>query len=348
MNMTRTLHRAALAGLGLGCAALTFLYPDACREAIEQALQLCGQQLLPALFPFLVVAGLVAGTGCADLLGFFLRPVSRWMRLPDEAAGVILIGWVSGFAPAAAAAARLLRNGRLTAAQTAQLLPVCVCSGPSFVVLAVGGMLGSLRLGWLLYASQLGGCLACALALRRGTPAAADASAAPAAPVSLYQTLTGAADTFVRLCGVVLFFRFLSGGLSALLPEPAALLPTLFLEVSAGSAAAAAMGPGAVYWCGAVLSLQSLSVFLQVRALVPPSVSLGPLVWTRLLHLPVSLLLLRGFLALLPPQDVYSSLAPRILTMQRSPTGAALCLFVLCCCTAVRLHRTLQGTQNSL
>ncbi|MCI2047612.1 MAG: hypothetical protein LKJ90_07850 [Faecalibacterium sp.] len=385
--------RGALLALALLTAFLAFAQPDACREGAVQALTLCGRSLLPALFPFLIVSSLIVDTGASASLGILLRPVARLLGLPDAAGGVLLIGLTGGFAPAAAAAGGLYRRGELNAVETARLLPACICSGPSFVILAVGSaMLGSEMLGALLFLCQAAACLGCGIFLRlvksligapalfrhgqTGTPQAAapqragEISAAKAAlfsaaarggakPVSapgagaaqapsLYRSLGDATLIFLRLCGCVVYFRFLSGGIAAFLPPQWAAFPVMLCEVSSGCAAAAGLGPQAAYWCCAVLSLQSFSVLMQVRSLVPQKVSFRPLLAARLVHLPLSLLLLHFLLRLVPAQTVYSSLSPRVLTLARCGPGTALWLLLACCFCAAQLARALHPEQNPL
>lgn len=68
-----------------------------------------------------------------------MRPVLRVMGFDSNAAGAVLItGLLGGFAPAAVAASEQVRTGRLSPRQASFLLPACVCSGPSFVILTVG------------------------------------------------------------------------------------------------------------------------------------------------------------------------------------------------------------------
>jgi hypothetical protein len=276
----------------------------------------------------------------------------------------------------------------MDAAQASRLLAVSVCSGPSFTILAVGQMLGgSLRLGILLYLSQIFACfcgglalraLSCAKAARRraeedarvrkrtpvqpdgetGAQMPADLHAgegkqsmktgapAPAGP-SLYRAVTDSAFVFVKLCGCVLYFRFLAGGLSGFFPA-LGLWGTILCEVSSGCAAAAGAGRAAAYLCCAALSLQSGSVLLQVRAIVPGEISLKPLLGIRVLHLPLSLLALRGLLQMLPVQAAYSSLDVRVVAMPRCRPDVALLLWIACCCLAVRLSRTLQRPKRDL
>ena len=81
---------------------------------------------------------------------------------------MLLIGALGGFAPAAVAASEAVRTGQLTSRQASALLPACVCSGPSFVILTVGQqMLGSRAVGVRLFAAQLlAGYLTAALLCR--------------------------------------------------------------------------------------------------------------------------------------------------------------------------------------
>ena len=120
-------------------------------------LTLCSGPLLLSLFPFLVVSRLLIQCPESDLLALPFR-LAAWgigIRTPC-AARVLCIGFLGGFAPAASAAAQAVRTGQLTAEEADALLPACICSGPSFVVLTVGqSLLGSAELGVLLFASQI-------------------------------------------------------------------------------------------------------------------------------------------------------------------------------------------------
>ena len=137
--------------LGAATAALVFAAPQTCAEALRQGLALCGGSLLVSLFPFLVVSALIMRSGAGEVLGVLLWPVVRCIGLRSRSAGsVLLIGLVGGFAPAAAAAAEAVRSRELTPQEASALLPACICSGPSFVILTVGEqLLGSRVLGEL-------------------------------------------------------------------------------------------------------------------------------------------------------------------------------------------------------
>ena len=88
-------------------------------------------------------------------------------------------------------------------------------------------------------------------------------------------------------------------------------------------------------------------MLLQVRTLCPPEVSFKPLLWGRVLHLPLSLAL---FYLGLPERAVesFNTLCSRVVPMRRVPTDCALLVFAVCCitaCEACRLTEKRHKTQ---
>lgn len=340
--------------LGAATAALVFAAPQTCAEALRQGLALCGGPLLVSLFPFLVVSALIMRSGAGEVLGVLLWPVVRCIGLHSRSAGsVLLIGLVGGFAPAAAAAAEAVRSRELTPQEASALLPACICSGPSFVILTVGEqLLGSRTAGVCLFAAQvLAGWLTAALLCRvRGIPEplpAPPTAAQTEPPPALDSILAQAAVTYLKLCGFVLYFRLLAAGCGMLLPAAFAPFPAMLLEVCSGCDYAARTGLWASGLCCAALSVQGASVLLQVRTLCPPEVSFKPLLWGRALHLPLSLAL---FYLGLPQSAVesFNTLCARVVPMRRVPTDCALLVFAVCCITACEACRlTEKRAQNA-
>ena len=332
--------------LGLATAGLVFAAPQACAAALQQGLALCGGPLLVSLFPFLVVSALIMRSGAGSTLGILLWPVVRLIGLRrPSAGGVLLIGLVGGFAPAAVAAAEAVRAGELTSEEASALLPACICSGPSFVILTVGEqMLGSRAAGVCLFAAQvLAGWLTAALLYRMGGKKAQQTALQRPVPLqeaapTLDGILAQAAVTYLKLCGFVLYFRLLAAGCSLLLPAALVPFPAMLLEVCSGCDYASRAGLWASGLCCAALSVQGASVLLQVRTICPSEVSFRPLLWGRVFHLPLSLALF--YLGL--PEDAvetFSTLCARVIPMQRVPTDCALLVFLVCCMAACELNK---------
>ena len=351
MNQLFRWDQTGLFLLALAAGILPFAVPEVCAAALREGLTLCSGPLLLSLFPFLVVSRLLVQCPESDLLALPFR-LAAWgigIRTPC-AARVLCIGFLGGFAPAASAAAQAVRTGQLTAEEADALLPACICSGPSFVVLTVGqSLLGSAELGVLLFASQITANYLTAALLNRfaGVHSVKPESAAPAspAPPRLDEILADAAITYCKLCGFILFFRMLTAGAGALLPDGAGTLCSILLEVCSGCDLAAKSGRFASMLCCAALSVQGLSVLMQVRTICPPEMTLRPLYRARLLHLPLSLLI---FYLLLPQraQETFSTLCGRVTTMRRLPPDCALLVFLGCCFVVCELSRVLAKELN--
>ena len=349
MNQSWNFRRGVLLALAGYTAFLVFAAPQRCADALQAGLRLCGGPLLVSLFPFLIVSALAAGCGAGQWLGFVFRPAARLMGIRAKGAGgVLLIGALGGFAPAAVAASEAVRTGQLTSRQASALLPACVCSGPSFVILTVGQqMLGSRAVGVRLFAAQLlAGYLTAALLCRmqggagQAPPAQGETIPLPALDAVIAQ----AAVTYLKLCGFVLYFRLLAAGCGALLPQPWAALPAMLLEVCSGCDQAARTGLWASTLCCAALSVQGVSVLLQVRTICPAEISLRPLLAARAVHLPLSVALfwLGSMGSTVPVQAVqtFTTLTERVVVLRRVPLDCALLAFAVCCITVEELARS--------
>ncbi len=341
------------AGCVLALAAFTgvlpFAVPQVCAQALQEGLALCTGPLLLSLFPFLIVSSLLIQCPAGEALGLPFRPVVRLIGLKSPcAARVLMIGFLGGFAPAASAAAEAVHTGQLTAEEADDLLPACVCSGPSFVVLTVGqDLLGSTELGVCLFAAQiLAGYLSAAVLCRlHRHPTASRERIVQKQPsempeIHLDHVLATAIQNYLKLCGFILYFRMLAAGIGVIAPPAVGVFSAMLLEVCSGCDLASKTGLWASSLCCASLSLQGLSVLLQIRTLCPAEMTLCPLYQARLLHLPLSLAV---FYLLLPEgeQSVFSTLAARVVVLWCVPLDCALLVFAACCMATVELTRTL-------
>ena len=150
-----------------------------------------------------------------------------------------------------------------------------------------------------------------------------------------------AAVTYLKLCGFVLYFRLLAAGCGALLPQPWAALPAMLLEVCSGCDQAARTGLWASTLCCAALSVQGVSVLLQVRTICPAEISLRPLLAARAVHLPLSVALFwLGSTVPVQAVQTFTTLTERVVVLRRVPLDCALLAFAVCCITVEVLSDT--------
>ena len=112
--------------------------------------------VLPALFPFFVVAELLVGLGFLHYLGVWLEPLMRPLfNLPGSSSLVVVMGFTSGFPVGALLTRELYQRRLLNADESERLVSFTNNCSPLFIVGAVGvGMFGSPIIGYWLAAAH--------------------------------------------------------------------------------------------------------------------------------------------------------------------------------------------------
>lgn len=148
-------HRLLSLCASLVLAAFLVAEPGTALQAASAALHMCLTTVIPALFPFFVLAELLTGFGLARLLGLVLEPVMRPIfRLPGAAGFGVAVGYISGFPVGASVALRLFEEGLLTAPEAARLTAFSNNPSPLFIIGVVGaGFFHSAAAGYLLVVS---------------------------------------------------------------------------------------------------------------------------------------------------------------------------------------------------
>ena len=330
--MGRAQYRDALLGLGLLWTALALvLWPGEAMGAMKDGLKLCGNVILPSLFPFFVLSSLVVELGMSRYLGRLLEPVMvPLFRVGGACSAALALGFVGGYPVGARTAIQLYQNGQCSRTEAERLLAFCNNSGPAFILGVVGaGVFGSGKAGLLLYLAHILASVCVGVLFRfykpshrprtyrRGGPQFQSASF----PAAFTHSITGAMASALNICAFVLFFtvflRLLSyagvlGSLSrglAVLLSPLGLselwarrLLTGLLEISSGvtSLTDGAL-TGRLSMAAFMLGWAGASVHCQVLAFLGDSgLSMGTYVWGKLLHGILSSLLTAVLCALFP------------------------------------------------
>ncbi len=224
--------------LVLAAALLLWLLADAqrVRESASEALRLCAASVVPALFPFLVVTGLLMSLGFGAWASPILAPLMTGLyRLPGAAGSAPLLGFLGGYPVGARTAADLYRRGLLTKGETERLLTFCNNANPAFLISVLGvGVFHSVRAGICLLLIHILSALLTGLCFR-GQSAARDVppplSASPPDFLPAFAEAVGnAASAMLRVCAFVAFFYVLAQPLKAWdSPAAAPLVGTLEL-----------------------------------------------------------------------------------------------------------------------
>ena len=90
--------RDALLGISLALSALALVtWPRETMSAMKDGLSLCGNVIVPSLFPFLVLSTLVVELGMSRYLGRLLEPVmAPLFRVNGACATALALGFIGG------------------------------------------------------------------------------------------------------------------------------------------------------------------------------------------------------------------------------------------------------------
>ena len=138
----------AICAGGLGIVLL--FSSGALSDGIRRGLSLCSGAVIPSLFPFMALSVFICKSYAADFFSAALRPVTKFLKLPESAGGILLAAEIGGYPAAAKCINDSVLCGTLTQKTGARMLTFCVNPGPPFLIAAVGGaMLGSIVLGMI-------------------------------------------------------------------------------------------------------------------------------------------------------------------------------------------------------
>lgn len=152
----QTLRAAVLSAAILLLLCLLLAAPTRYAEACMQGIALWAKAVLPSLFPFLILTGLLTRLGAAQKCADRLSPLTEKIGLPGCAAYCLLVSLLSGYPVGSRTVAALYRGGAVTREQAQRMSVLCSTSGPMFLVGSVGGaMFGSAAAGAALLAAHL-------------------------------------------------------------------------------------------------------------------------------------------------------------------------------------------------
>lgn len=169
MNINTAALKAKISiGIILFMSGILLIYSPLSAEAARNGLILCGRAVIPALFPFFVINGVLMRLGFADDIGKLLgKPMKRLFGLNGSCAIAIITGALCGYPSGAKTVMELYKGGKCTKEEAEILLAYTNNASPAFLIAGVGAsMLKSSKTGAILYIIQLSAALAVGMILK--------------------------------------------------------------------------------------------------------------------------------------------------------------------------------------
>lgn len=136
-------------------------FPNACAAGAVQGLCNAAEILIPSLFPYMVLSSFIMHSGADRYIGKIFSPVTKTLfNLPSVCSSAIILSLIGGFPVGTKCVQLLYRNKKITSEQAQRMMMFCVCSGPAFLITAIGAvMLHNTQVGVILYISQALSCI---------------------------------------------------------------------------------------------------------------------------------------------------------------------------------------------
>ncbi len=253
-------------------------------SAVQNALLLCYQTVIPSLFPFFVLSGMLTAGNFIKKLAKLLSPVMYPLfHISGAGALPFTIGIISGYPMGAKVTTELYLSGAISRQEAARLLPFTNNSGPLFIIGAVGtGMLNQPSLGIYLYCIHVLCALLVGFCFRfyHGSFSFDErqkSTGSLAQTLSFSDVVAKSVNTMLLVCGFIIFFAAVCACLTPLLdtlPKSLSLFIKGILEVTNGSQIVAQSMPAPrlmLSILSGIIGFGGICVMLQVAGIVTPA-----------------------------------------------------------------------------
>lgn len=223
-------------GIVAASAMLVIIFDT--RTAIISAREgvlLCLQTLIPSLFPFFVLSGVIN----SSLLGQnfrLLQPIGRICKIPKGSESLLILGLLAGYPIGAQLITQAYNEGKLSKGTALRMLGFCNNAGPAFIFGILSPLFSRTRTLWILWSIHIISALitGCVLPSSKTKPT----HITPSAGISFPESLQKAIKATAGVCGWVILFRVVLGFCNRwflwLLPASMQILISGLLELSNG------------------------------------------------------------------------------------------------------------------
>ena len=103
-----------------------------------------------------MLSSFIIRSGAYEYFGKAFSPLAKILKLPKNAVSAVVLSFIGGFPVGAKCVKLLYESGNISEKQAERMMRFCVCSGPSFLITAIGAiMLKNTAAGIILYVSQI-------------------------------------------------------------------------------------------------------------------------------------------------------------------------------------------------
>ena len=281
-------------------------------ESVKKSLFVCYSSVIPSLYIFMVFSSYFSQKSFMNVISKSFNFYGRLLKIEDKKYSVyLLLSLFGGFA-IGAKFLNLLKSKGYSKNSLYAIAPSLINNSFSFVVYAVGvGMFGSFRLGILLFISLISASLITSFIL--SFIFEYDIVQSKVENVKLNKTIVecinDSVNSILSICGFVILSFYICEVVVLYSQKLSFQGPLLcpFIEVTTGCIKIIEdIGKNPLLICGS-LSLVPLSTISQVSFFFKDNSILKPLIFSRIIHTPLSMFIFSLMIKIFPVSDIVNS-----------------------------------------
>ena len=182
---------------------------------VRKGIELCLHTVIPSLFPFLILSGLMNSYFLGGKLSL-LRPLGRLCKIPAGCEAILLTGLIGGYPVGAQCIYSAYKAGGVSKESAHRLLGFCNNAGPAFIFGMGASLFESPLVSWALWFIHIASAILTGILL----PGRKSIESTPirSAPITLQESVESAIKTIAKICGWVVFFRVIISFLESVFP----------------------------------------------------------------------------------------------------------------------------------
>ncbi len=194
------------------------IYPSQISNGIKRGIFLVTENVIPALFPFMVLSSYISKSHIIDPICKVLdKPSKKIFKISGKGIMCVLLGFCGGYPIGAKTACEYYKSGNVSQEEVQRLFIWCVNPSPAFIITSVGYlMLGSSGAGKIIYLSCVISSLFSGMVARFAGDekyTAPNNVAAQGKENIFVESVSSAGKAMLCVCGWVLTFSAVSAGL---------------------------------------------------------------------------------------------------------------------------------------
>jgi len=157
LNLKNSIIYYILAVIILIFAVLLLKFSKEVSASILVSINSCLIVIIPSLFGFMVVSNILVKSNIYILLSLPFYPISKYLfRIPPELFSIFILSNIGGYPIGTKLLKELLKDNKITKETASKMLCYCYCSGPAFIIGAIGvKIFNNVLIGLLIYLSIL-------------------------------------------------------------------------------------------------------------------------------------------------------------------------------------------------